>query len=167
MSKLRPDMQVKRIEDIDLDYLWQLGIRGLVFDLDNTVTPWRLYQHNQDTADWFRNLRQRGFSACILSNNLHERVQQISEWLDIPVLGNSKKPLQAGFYLAKKTLGLEPSQLAMVGDQLLTDIYGGNRAGFFTILTEQLDEREGWGTRHISRRIEKLVRRIWYNKSQK
>lgn len=160
MSKLRPDMQVKRIADIDLDYLWQLGIRGLVFDLDNTVTPWRVYQHNPDIVNWFRALRQRGFAACILSNSLHGRVQQVNEWLDIPVLGNSKKPLQSGFCLAKKTLGLDAAQLAMVGDQLLTDIYGGNLAGFYTILTEQLGDREGWGTRHISRRLEKLIRKI-------
>jgi uncharacterized protein len=163
MSKLQPDMQVKRINDIDLDSLWQMGIRGLVFDLDNTVTPWRLYDPDQKTVVWFDKLKNRGFVACILSNSRQSHVAPISEWLNIPVLGNSKKPRKSGFIRASKKLQLPPKQLAMVGDQLFTDIYGGKRAGFFTILTEQIGEAEFWGTKNISRRLERIVRRKWHN----
>ena len=115
MSRLKPDMEVKRIKDIELDHLWQSGIRGLVFDLDNTITPWHRYEPDQDTAEWFRQLQQRGFSACILSNSMPKKVQSIGEWLDIPVLGNSKKPSKSGFSRAGKILNLPPHQLAMVG----------------------------------------------------
>lgn len=163
MSRLIPDMQVKKITDIDLDSLWQKGIRGLVFDLDNTVTPWKSYDPAPKTAVWFEELKTRGFTACILSNSTQDHVAPISEWLNIPVLGNSKKPHKSGFIRAAKKLGLPPAKLAMVGDQLFTDIYGGKRAGFFTILTEQIGEAEFWGTKNISRRFERLVRRNWKN----
>jgi HAD superfamily phosphatase (TIGR01668 family) len=165
MSKFYPDMEVKHLLDIDLDYLWQSGIRGMVFDLDNTITPWHVYDPDPDMVAWFGQLQKRGFGACILSNSMPARVQAICTWLNIPVLGNSKKPARSGFFRACQLLNLPPEQLAMVGDQLLTDIYGGNKAGFFTILTEPLADREFWGTKHISRRAERIIRRKWKNKS--
>lgn len=161
MNRLYPNMQVKKIKDIDLDYLWQLGIRGLVFDLDNTITPFQLYDPDQETAAWFEMLKNRGFAVCILSNSMQKKVETLSEWLNIPILGNSKKPSRAGFKRASQTLELPPKQLAMIGDQLFTDIYGGNKAGFFTILTEKIGEAEFWGTKNISRRAEKIVRCLW------
>ena len=159
MSRFKPNMQVKHINEIDLDYLWSIGIRGLVFDLDNTIIPWRTYDLDQPTRNWFDNLKKRGFLACVISNNVSKKLEPLTAWLDIPVMGNSRKPSKLGFKWASETLGLAPNNLAMVGDQLLTDIYGGNKAGFFTILTEQLAEAEFWTTKNISRRIERIIHR--------
>ena len=157
MSKFQPNMQVEKITKIDLEYLWELGIRGLVFDLDNTITPWQNYSHDSATNTWFKELKARGFLACVISNNIAKNLKDLTEWLDIPIHGNSRKPSKIGFDWAQKTLNLKTNELAMVGDQLLTDIYGGNKAGFFTILTVQIGETEFWTTKNISRRIERVI----------
>lgn len=161
MSNLTPDMRAERIQDIDLQLLWSLGIRGLVFDLDNTITPWHQYAPNDDIISWFAMVRQAGFKVCILSNSGTEKVAKIIKWLDVPVLANSKKPRRSGFLRACKLLELDPPQLAMVGDQIFTDVFGGNRAGLLTILTEKIAEEEFWGTKNISRRLERVVKRRW------
>ena len=161
MSNLVPDMQADRIQDIDLELLWRRGIRGLVFDLDNTITPWHQYAPNNDIAGWFEMVKQAGFKACILSNSGQEKVAKISKWLDVPVLANSKKPRLSGFLRASDLLELAPEQLAMIGDQIFTDVFGGNRAGLYTILTEKIADEEFWGTKNISRRLERVVKRHW------
>lgn len=161
MSNLDPDMRVERIQDIDLPLLWNQGIRGLIFDLDNTITPWHQYAANDEIIRWFEQVRQYGFQACILSNSGEAKTAQISEWLDVPVLSDSRKPCAYGFRRAGRLLQLPPRHLAMIGDQIFTDIWGGNRAGLFTILTEKLADEEFWGTKNISRRLERLVKRRW------
>ena len=161
MSNLDPDMRVERIQDIDLPLLWGQGIRGLIFDLDNTITPWHQYAANDEIIRWFEQVRQYGFQACILSNSGEAKTAQISEWLDVPVLSDSRKPRAYGFRRAGRLLQLPPRHLAMIGDQIFTDIWGGNRAGLFTILTEKLADEEFWGTKNISRRLERLVKRRW------
>lgn len=161
MSNLDPDMRVERIQDIDLPLLWSQGIRGLIFDLDNTITPWHQYAANDEIIRWFEQVRQYGFQACILSNSGEAKTAQISEWLDVPVLSDSRKPRAYGFRRAGRLLQLPPRHLAMIGDQIFTDIWGGNRAGLFTILTEKLADEEFWGTKNISRRLERLVKRRW------
>lgn len=161
MSNLDPDMRVERIQDIDLPLLWNQGIRGLIFDLDNTITPWHQYAANDEIIRWFEQVRQYGFQACILSNSGEAKTAQVSEWLDVPVLSDSRKPRAYGFRRAGRLLQLPPRHLAMIGDQIFTDIWGGNRAGLFTILTEKLADEEFWGTKNISRRLERLVKRRW------
>ncbi len=164
MSRFAPDMHVQQIQDIDFDKLWQQGIRGLVFDLDNTVVPWHSYDPDSNLIAWFDELKQRGFAVCILSNSHREKVDLLKAWLDIPIYGSSGKPRKAAFAKASRGLGLPPEQLAMIGDQLLTDIYGGKRAGFYTIFTEMISVDEFWGTRRLSRPIERLIKQRWQTK---
>ncbi|MBQ1501162.1 MAG: YqeG family HAD IIIA-type phosphatase [Firmicutes bacterium] len=161
MSLLKPKMQVRRIYDIDLKALKDLGVLGLVFDLDNTVTPWHEYAENKEVVTWFDELAAAGLKACILSNTAKARVMELCPWLNVPVIGGAAKPGRRGFQLASELLQLPPARLAMVGDQILTDMLGANRAGFYTILTQPLTEREFWGTKNINRRLERLIKRFW------
>ena len=120
MSNLDPDMRVERIQDIDLPLLWSQGIRGLIFDLDNTITPWHQYAANDEIIRWFEQVRQYGFQACILSNSGEAKTAQISEWLDVPVLSDSRKPRAYGFRRAGRLLQLPP--------QLLKKLQSGGRS---------------------------------------
>ncbi len=161
MKLLKPDLCCDGIRQIPYDRLWQQGIRGLVFDLDNTLTPWHCYAENPALIAWFAALRQQGFAVCILSNSAYGKVATIGGWLGIPVLGSGKKPGRKGFLRALALLDLPAAQTAMIGDQLFTDVYGGNKAGMYTILTRLIDENEHWGTRHLSRPLERLVKKRW------
>ena len=154
-----PDMHVSRIVDIPLDELKSKGIKGLLFDVDNTLTAW----HSQDVAPevvaWLADLPQQDFSPCILSNSYDGRVRPLAEKVGLPFICNAKKPTKAGFLAACKKLSLTPSQVAMVGDQLLTDVGGANAVGLFTICVDIIDPREYWFTRFFSRRVEKNIRK--------
>ena len=155
----QPDMTVQRVQDIELRQLAAKGIRGLLLDLDNTLTVWHGMTVEPQVQAWLEQARQSGFRLCILSNSHAARVQPMGQLLQIPAVHMSAKPRTGAFRRGCQELDLPPSQVAMVGDQLLTDICGANRAGLFTIMTELIDGREMWGTAHIARPMERLVRR--------
>jgi len=159
-KRFKADFEVADLRRLPLEQLRQLGIRGLIFDLDNTITAWHSMEISEEVRQWFAALPEQGFSACILSNSHQERVLPMGKLLGLPALHMAKKPLSAGYLKACQMLGLPPEQVAMVGDQLLTDIWGGNRAGLITVLlTELIDNQEFFGTRLFSRRLEKLMRK--------
>ena len=149
-----------------MDALWEKGLRGLLFDLDNTLTPWHGMEIDADTLAWFQTLREKGFKACIVSNGDRKRVQPIGDMLGLPALFRARKPRRKALLAACAMLELPPQAVAMVGDQLYTDILGANRAGLTTILTEIIHPREFWGTRHISRRMERLAEKLFLDKEE-
>jgi len=158
--RFKADFEAADLRRLPLEQLGQLGVRGLIFDLDNTITAWHSMEVSEEVRRWFAALPEKGFSACILSNSHQERVLPMGELLGLPAMHMAKKPLTAGYRKACGKLGLPPEQVAMVGDQLLTDIWGGNRAGLITVLlTELIDDQEFFGTRLFTRRLEKLLRK--------
>jgi len=157
---LKPNLSVHRVTDIDLAALAGKGIRGFLLDLDNTLTVWHGMQVDAAVLDWLAKGKNQGLCFCVLSNSHAARVQPMEELLGIPVLYLSAKPRKRAFFKGCEKLNLSLSEVAMVGDQLFTDIYGGNRAGLMTILTEPIDPHEMWGTMHFARPFERFVRRI-------
>ncbi len=166
--RFTPDILVEKLIDIPLDELHQRGIEGIIFDVDNTITEWRSPNVSDEIIEWFYDLPNQGFKTCILSNNSSTRVGIISEKLHTPYLCNARKPLSNGFKRAQKLLKLPMSQMAMVGDQIFTDIWGGNQAGLLTIFVERISVNEFWGTKNISRRAERMIwKKIDRNMSQR
>lgn len=153
-----PDMYVSSLQYIDIDKLKELGIKAIIFDLDNTLVPWNSNQLMPETASWFEKLRQAGFKTCIVSNNSKKRVEIMSDVLAIPGLHKAAKPRRRAFHRALKLLEVKAEQTAMVGDQVFTDVLGGNRLGLYTILVMPMSKREFIGTR-INRQLEKIVLR--------
>ncbi len=148
--------------EIDYGELWRKGIRSLILDLDNTLCPWRATSLNGKTEELLSSLKGKGFSLCILSNGRLDRRHGIlreMEQLGIPVIFPARKPLPFGFRKALKTLGVRKGEAAVIGDQLLTDILGGNLLGIYTILVEPVSPHEHPFTRLVSRKLEKLLGR--------
>lgn len=148
--------------DIDYDALRGKGIRGLVFDLDNTLCPWRAPALDGAAVRLLEGLRARGFRLCVLSNGRLKGRGGVVEDLSrrgIPLIYPAGKPLPFGFRRARKRLGLSPTEIAVIGDQLLTDVLGGNLMGFHTILVEPLGPREHPWTRLVARSLERLLGR--------
>ena len=163
-SLLRADIYVPGVAEIDLNELWGKGIRGILLDLDNTLTLWRGMEVSAAIQEWLRQAKERGFRLCILSNSRSaSRVEPIERLLAVRALHLSGKPRPSSFRKGCRELNLPKEQVAMVGDQLFTDICGGNLFGLLTILTEMIDPHELWGTRHIARPLERLVR-AWQRK---
>ena len=155
--KFAPDLRCPRIQDIPLELLKERGIEGILFDLDNTITAWHSFEIPADTNAWLQNLAAFGFKTAIVSNNKGARVKQLSDKLAMPFISDAIKPRRKGFLQAAALLELPVSKLAMVGDQLITDIWGGNRAGLYTIFVDSLHPKEHWGTTHIFRPMERFV----------
>ncbi len=141
LEKYYPDLYYKRVQDIDLKLLREKGIKGLLLDIDNTLVP-DGKGLNEECLKWIEMLRAEGFKVCIVSNASRIRVDSFREALGIDAIHRAAKPASRSFITALKLIGLEHKNVAMVGDQLFTDIYGGNRLDILTILVKPIDKRE-------------------------
>lgn len=158
-SLLCPHIMAKSLYDIDINKLKTNKIQGFILDLDNTIIPWDSPIMQPEIIDWIHSLLHNGFQVCLLSNNMHNRVSDIAVMFGIPFISRAYKPSKRGFRQAASIMKLSPSEVAVVGDQLFTDILGGNRLGMFTIWVSPLNSREFIGTK-ITRQLEKITIRI-------
>lgn len=145
------------VTSIDLERLRDMGIIALLIDLDNTLVPWRSTEVASEIGEWILRAKEQGFSFCIVSNTrTWKRLEHLASELQVPFVRRGLKPRRHGFRAALKLLQVEPSNAAVVGDQIFTDILGGNRLRLYTILVRPLERREFFGTR-ISRILENIV----------
>lgn len=158
-EKFMPALRVDTVYDIDLDDLYAKGYRGIVTDLDNTLVGARDPLATPKLVAWFENVKRKGFKLVIVSNNNMNRVSSFAAPLNIEFVHKARKPSSSPFRRALTILGLKAEQTIMIGDQLMTDVYGGNRMGLFTVLVLPISVAdEGIGTR-VNRGLERFVKR--------
>ncbi len=139
MALFRAGFAADTIYDLTGEALERRGIRLLLADLDNTLVPYGVPLPDQRLKDWRDELAAHGVTLFILSNNRHEhRPRVFSEGLDVPFIGHAGKPKTPSFYAAMERMGVTKEQTAIVGDQVFTDVLGGNRAGVTTILVRPI-----------------------------
>ncbi|MCY0870095.1 MAG: YqeG family HAD IIIA-type phosphatase [Firmicutes bacterium] len=156
LDTLRPRVYVRSIHALSAEFFIARRIRAVLTDLDNTLVGWNHPIAPAELCDWLECLRAAGLKVCIVSNNDEHRVESFAAALGIPCVANAHKPRRRGFVQAMATLEAGPEETAMIGDQLFTDIAGGNRAGLFTILVQPVHPREFIGTRAL-RKVERRV----------
>lgn len=163
---LYPDAYLKNVKEITLDFLNKNNIKGLILDIDNTLIDYDK-ELLEGTKEWCENLKQGNIKLCIVSNtNKVKKVEKVAKTLDLEYIYFSHKPSKKAFYKGQKLLGLEANQIAVVGDQVFTDVFGGNRVGMFTILTEPIDKRDIAITK-IKRPFEKIVIKSYLKQRRK
>ncbi|WP_341804989.1 YqeG family HAD IIIA-type phosphatase [Paenibacillus turpanensis] len=156
-TRMAPKQHANTVFDIDLEKLKQAGIRGIITDLDNTLVGAKAPNATPELVNWFAKLRAYGFSVVIVSNNGKHRVSRFSDPLGLPYIYKAKKPIRTAFRQALGMMNLQASETAVIGDQMVTDVLGGNRMGLHTILVKPIAPAdEGFFTR-INRRIEKAA----------
>lgn len=156
MYKYLPDYISNGIFDIDYKKLYDAGIRGLCFDIDNTLIEMHSDNLKEDVIYLMESLKQQGFKISILSNSTQKRTAMISDILGIKFVHRAFKPSGKGFTKVLDIMGLEAEECAMIGDQLFTDIKGGKKAGFLTIMTSIIDPKESAYVR-FKRIFERMV----------
>ena len=156
MRLLRPAEYRRSIFEIDLDRLKQKGYTAIMLDLDNTLVRWNDPDPTPRLMDWLAKVQQMGFKPCIVSNNSGARVQEFAAKVGIPFIPKAIKPRRTGFRKAMERLGVSATQTVVVGDQIFTDILGGNRSGAYTILVVPIDPREFIFTQMV-RKVERRV----------
>ena len=120
LERFFPDIYVKSVFELPLEDLKKLGIRGLVFDIDNTVAPFDVAEPDEEIVELFAFLRKEGFKLCILSNNTKERVQLFNRRLGALAIHKGGKPGIKKLNRAMEIMGTTPKTTAMVGDQVFT-----------------------------------------------
>ncbi|MEK4359232.1 YqeG family HAD IIIA-type phosphatase [Paenibacillus sp. FSL M7-1455] len=154
-----PKLRVDTVFDIDLEDLYAKGYRGIITDLDNTLVGAKEPLATPELVAWFDQVKKIGFKLVIVSNNRMERVSAFAAPLNIEFVHEARKPSNAPFRKAMTMMGLTGQETIVVGDQMMTDVYGGNRLGLFTVLVLPISiGDESWGTR-INRRLEKIALR--------
>jgi HAD superfamily phosphatase (TIGR01668 family) len=156
VSVLSPDVYASSVQAIDLDALWHAGVRVLLLDLDNTLLPRDSNVVPNAAKAWAAGLAGRGFRACLISNNWHERARQVAGELGLDLVDHAIKPLPFAFLKALSRAGARRSETAVVGDQLFTDILGGKLLGMRTVLVSPLSATDLPHTL-VLRRLEAIV----------
>ena len=163
---LYPDFYCENIKYVDIKKLKENNIKGIILDVDNTLID---LDHNilEDAEEWCNKLKEQNIKFCILSNsNKKEKVKKIADEFGIPYRIFAKKPLKSGFLKVQKQMKEKTENIAVIGDQIFTDVIGGNRCGFFTILVEPIHEKDYWFTAW-KRPIEEKIKNNYQAKEKK
>ena len=156
MDKLVPDKYYKNIYDINYEKLKQEGIKCLLIDLDNTLAPVNIDSPSKELKEKLNEISSMGFKLIILSNSPKNRVRPFKEVLNIDSAYSAKKPFGTKYKKIMRLYHFKDTEMAAIGDQLLTDILGANIVGITSILVNPMSEREYFWTK-FNRFIEKFI----------
>ena len=140
MNYFFPDIYQKSIYTIDYNKLKENGIKCLLFDLDNTCVPYAEKEPSKKLINLFDKLGSMGLKVIVFSNSKRKRIEPFKKILNIDCCANAKKPRKNKFLTVLKTFDYDLSEVAIIGDQLMTDIYGGNKVGITTILVNPMSD---------------------------
>ncbi|MCP8967199.1 YqeG family HAD IIIA-type phosphatase [Ectobacillus ponti] len=158
MKLFLPNEYVKNVYQITPEALLQRGVKGIITDLDNTLIEWDRPNATPELESWFAGMKASGIKVTVVSNNNEKRVKDFSAPLDIAFIHSARKPMTRAFKKALHTMQLRAEEVVVIGDQLLTDVLGGNRLGLHTILVVPVAQTDGFVTR-FNRKIERRLMR--------
>jgi len=160
-----PSEFVKSIFHISADHLKEKGIRGIITDLDNTLVEWDRPEATPKLIEWLQGIKEAGIQVTIVSNNNAMRVKSFADPLGIPFIFQARKPMGKAFRKALNIMDVKKEEVVVIGDQLLTDVVGGNRMKLHTILVLPVASSDGFFTRFnrlVERRIFSSLKRRGY-----
>lgn len=161
--KFVPNEHVKSVENIDFLSLYEKGYRGLLLDIDNTLVSYKEHTPSDSIIKQLNELETMGFKLVLISNNNKKRVETFSNSLPYITIYSARKPLKKGFKKAQKAINIKHDKIIHVGDQVMTDVLGGNRMGFYTILVDPIEQK----TDILPTRINRKMERFFINKVKK
>ncbi len=130
-----PKYEYEKISDISIEDLRAMGVKAVGVDIDNTTAYDSSFTVFSGVKSWIKKVQEAGFKVIIITNTFSFRAKLLSRKMGhIPYIAMARKPLTKNFFVAAKKLGIEVSELAMIGDQLFTDIQGANDAGAVSVL---------------------------------
>lgn len=156
---LKPHLKLKRITDIDLKHLKNLGVRALLLDVDNTLSTDHGTELVKGLYEWIEKMREGGIKLLILSNAESVRVKPFADKLGLDFIWPGLKPLPFGYLRGAKRAGEKLKHTAIVGDQIFTDTLGGRLAGVKTILLTPIELEKQFSFK-VKRKLEKIVFKI-------
>jgi HAD superfamily phosphatase (TIGR01668 family) len=157
----KPDLKLNSIFSVDTLILKEKGIKAILLDLDNTLLPKEGKRISKYTLEKIKQLKLENFKIALASNNISkERLKDAAAYLDVIFVSFALKPFPWRLKNAVKLLGVKAKETAIIGDQLFTDVVGGNLLGLLTILVKPVSE-ETFFLRKLLRRLEnKILERL-------
>ena len=159
-----PDRYVASTYVIDFEKLYEEGVRGIIFDIDNTLVPPGA-PADQRAIELFERLKKIGFHCCLISNNQEPRVKMFNEKIQVDYVYDAHKPSTKNYRRAMEIMGTDVRNTVFVGDQLFTDVWGAKRAGIPNILVKPIHPKEEIQI-VLKRYLEKIVL-FFYKRSLK
>ena len=160
-----PDRYVASTYVIDFEKLYEEGVRGIIFDIDNTLVEHGAPADERSIALMER-LKKTGFQIMLLSNNKEPRVKMFNDKVHVSYIFKAGKPAKRGYEEAMSKMGTDRGTTLFVGDQLFTDVWGARRVGIFSILTRPIDKKEEIQI-ILKRRLEWIVLYFYKKKCRK
>lgn len=165
-KRFYPTYRFEKVENIPFELLEKENIKLILFDMDNTLVDHK-YIYSKELKNWTNIAREKNMKLYILSNSpVGKKVKKIANELGMEYQYNASKPFLKGFKIVIKDCNVPIKNIVMIGDQLFTDIWGGNRMGLKTILVKPIHKKE-WIFTKIKRPIEKIVLNEYENKNRK
>ena len=154
----RPNIKLDRVTDITVDILNRYGINSLILDVDNTLSTHHGQVLTKGLAEWLSLMKENGIKMTVLSNSTAKRLEPFAKKIGLDYISLGLKPLPFGYLRALKRLGSRKKETAIVGDQIFTDVLGGNAVGINTILLTPIKPETSLRFR-MKRRVEaKLIK---------
>lgn len=157
---LKPNLKLDKITDITYEMLSKRNISALILDVDNTLSTHHGMVLCDGLEDWLALMKRKGIKLLILSNSKKKRVKPFAEKIGLPFISLGLKPLFIGYLRAIKRLKSKRKNTAIVGDQIFTDVLGGNFCGVKTILLTPIKPETSLRFR-IKRKLEKVVYKLY------
>lgn len=166
LKNFYPDYIFEKVEDIPYDLISREGIRLILMDMDNTLIDFK-GKSSKNLKKWIKMLKSKDVKLYIISNSFsEEKVKRVSKELGVKYFFKAKKPLSRGFKMVCDFFpDISKKEIMMVGDQLFTDIYGGNKFNIKTVLVKRINKRENFVSK-FKRPVEKVILNHYYNKEE-
>ncbi len=156
LERFFPNMYIKSIFHLNIDSLIKKGIKGILVDIDNTLVSFDIEEPTDEIIELFNLILKKGLKIMLISNNTKERVDLFNSKLNLQTIHKAKKPRVINIKRAVKIMNLENNEVALIGDQIFTDVFGGNRINLYTILVQPVSHKDEWKTK-VKRGLEKKV----------
>jgi len=152
----KPHIRLDRVTDITVGLLQKYKIDALILDVDNTLSTHHGEVLTDGLEDWLVYMKENGIKLTVLSNSKRKRVEPFAQKINLDFISLGLKPLPFGYIRAVNSLGTRRKNTAIVGDQIFTDIIGGNTVGVKTVLLTPIKPEDGWSFK-LRRRLEKII----------
>jgi len=159
MEKYVPDVYQESIFKVNYDLLQSKGIKCLLFDLDNTIAPYNKKECTKEVKELFENIKNK-FNIFIFSNSPKKRVSMFAKELGINYVSNAMKPSNTKFLELLKNQKLTENEVAIIGDQMVTDIKGGNNVGIITVLVKPISSYDPIWTKIGRFREKRIIKKL-------
>ena len=151
-----PEYYFETFDKASADFLSEIGVKGIVLDVDNTLEPYENPTPGEHVVAWLESLKAKGISAAIVSNNGGERINLFNKELGLPAYYKAKKPFKKNVLNAMADMGTDKSNTILMGDQVFTDVWAAHNTGIRAILLPPIKDKTDVFTR-FKRLLEKPI----------